>query len=75
VNNGAALREWLRAYFAEIPLMEGIADDLAAGREVHVHRYELPDDHPERRGGPLHDHLVLGSDDVLHPLPTPRSNR
>jgi hypothetical protein len=32
---------------------------------VRIHRWELPDDHPERAIGSLNDDLILGADDVL----------
>jgi hypothetical protein len=40
---------------------------LAAGREVIVHRDDLPDDHPLRWAGGNCDALVLGADDVVRP--------
>ncbi len=44
-------------------------DALASGQEHRLHRYELPDDHPERwPAGDPHDQLELGTDDVLRPL-------
>ena len=33
--------------------------------EFSFHHYELPDDHPARQNGELHDYVTLGADDVL----------
>ena len=38
---------------------------LKAGGEYKLYRYELPDDHPARRDGELHDYVTLGTDDLL----------
>ena len=40
-------------------------DALAGGREWRLHRWQLPDGHPMRGVGSIHDDLVLGRDDVL----------
>lgn len=45
----------------------GDVDGLAAGEEVLIHRYDLPDWHPERDAGLPGDYLVFGADDVLRP--------
>jgi hypothetical protein len=44
-------------------------DPLVAGEAVLVHRYELPDGHPQLMAGHPSDYLVLGADDVLRPAP------
>ena len=44
--------------------VESVAQLKTIG-EYSFHRYELPDDHPARRGGELHDYLSLGADDIL----------
>jgi hypothetical protein len=43
-------------------------DQLAAGEEVLIHRYDLPDWHPERDAGLPGDYIVFGADDVLRPF-------
>ena len=40
-------------------------DALRAGEAVQLHRYELPDGHPDGSAGDMHDYLELGADDVL----------
>ena len=40
-------------------------DRLAGGGEHRIHRWQLPDGHPMRDVGSIHDDLVLGADDVL----------
>jgi hypothetical protein len=42
-------------------------DQLASGAECRIHRWQLPDHHPMRAVGSIHDDLVLGADDVLRP--------
>ena len=42
-------------------------DRLASGGEHRVHRWQLPNGHPMRDVGSIHDDLVLGADDVLRP--------
>ena len=48
-------------------------DPLEAGKEVVIHRYELPDDHVRAapHGGHPCDNLILGADDVLRETPSP----
>jgi hypothetical protein len=43
---------------------------LLGGEAVTIHRYELPDDHPQAAplGGDPGDLLTLGADDVLRPF-------
>ena len=43
----------------------GDVERLVAGEEVLIHRYDLPDWHPERDAGLPGDYLILGVDDVL----------
>lgn len=67
------LRDFLIDYAETVllPVMatnEGFVESVArlkAGGEYSFHRYELPDDHPARRDGELHDYLTLGADDIL----------
>jgi hypothetical protein len=67
------LREYLIDYAETVllPVMgtsEAFVESVAAlkaGGEYSFHRYELPDDHPARRDGELHDYLTLGADDIL----------
>ena len=40
-------------------------DRLASGGEHSFHRWQLPDGHPMRDVGSIHDDLVLGVDGVL----------
>ena len=40
-------------------------DRLAGGGEHRIHRWQLPDGHPMRDVGSIHDDLVLGADEVL----------
>jgi hypothetical protein len=40
-------------------------DALAGGEACRVHRWQLPDGHPMRDVGSIHDDLVLGADDAL----------
>ena len=40
-------------------------DVLAAGRAHRLHRWHVPDDHPMRDVGSIHDDLVLDEHDVL----------
>jgi hypothetical protein len=73
-GENVGLREYLIEYADDVlmPVMgavcEVFADSVAqlkAGGEYTFHRYELPDDHPARREGELHDYVTLGTDDVL----------
>ena len=47
------------------PFWSAMVDELAAGLEFHMSRWELPDGHPERFVGDLQDRLVLGVDNTL----------
>ena len=49
-----------------------LGESIAAGDEVLIHRYDLPDDHPERDAGAPGDYFVLGTDDTLRPYDSPR---
>jgi hypothetical protein len=40
-------------------------DVLASGRPYQFARWKLPDDHPQRVVGSIHDDLVLDERDVL----------
>jgi hypothetical protein len=40
-------------------------DRLASGGEHRIHRWQLPDGHPMRGVGSIHDDLVLDEHDVL----------
>ena len=44
-----------------------MVDQLASGGEFRLHRWELPDGHPERFVGDLKDDLILGVDNTLRP--------
>lgn len=58
--------EPIRRYHPELEeALTPRVDGIAAGDEIRLHRWQLPDDHPERRVGHLSDNLVLGRDDVL----------
>ena len=46
-------------------------DALAAGQSYWLHRWELPDSHPQRFVGSVHDDLVLDERDVLRPASMP----
>lgn len=46
-------------------------DALAAGQPYRLHRWELPDSHPQRFVGSVHDDLVLDERDVLRPASMP----
>jgi hypothetical protein len=46
-------------------------DALAAGQPYRLHRWELPDFHPQRFVGSVHDDLVLDERDVLRPASMP----
>jgi hypothetical protein len=48
----------------------GGIDALIDGDDVAIHRYELPDSHPQAAGKSGHpsDYLVLGADDIVREL-------
>ena len=41
--------------------------DTQPGQPYRLHRWELPDSHPQRFVGSVHDDLVLDERDVLRP--------
>ena len=43
----------------------------ADGQPYRLHRWELPDSHPQRFVGSVHDDLVLDERDVLRPASMP----
>jgi len=55
--------------------LHGRVDALAAGDEVWISRYELPDDHPQAapHGGHPCDNLLLDTDNVLRAVTTKHS--
>ena len=56
-----------RQLFGDFDAFALYIDQLANGEPVRLHRWELPDHHPERAFGSLQDDLILGADDLLRP--------
>jgi hypothetical protein len=60
--------EPIRSHHPEfVPALAPWVESIAAGDEVTLHRYSLPDSHSERDAGLPGDYLILGADDVLRP--------
>ncbi|ARG54599.1 hypothetical protein PJK45_04830 [Mycobacterium kansasii] len=71
VDAGGSLRAFLageqRNLYGIIDGLYRTAGAIESGGPVRIHRYDLPDDHPERCAGEPGDDLILGADDELRP--------